>query len=54
MKNYDAPEDWDRLKKYYSRKNKTSERQAKAEARAAYLRGEKSISINGRKQRLRH
>lgn len=42
MKNYDAPEDWDRFEKKLLQKEKEiNERQAKAEAQAAYLRGEK-------------
>ncbi|MBI3714108.1 MAG: hypothetical protein HY253_14265, partial [Burkholderiales bacterium] len=42
MRNYDAPEDWDRFDKKLKQKEKEqAERQAKAEAQAAYLRGEK-------------
>ena len=42
MKTYDAPEDWDRFEKKLLQKEKElNERQAKAEAQAAYLRGEK-------------
>ncbi|MFZ6816955.1 prolyl oligopeptidase family serine peptidase [Undibacterium sp. Ji22W] len=42
MKTYDAPEDWDRFEKKLQQKEKElNERQAKAEAQAAYLRGEK-------------
>ena len=42
MRNYDAPEDWDRFDKKLQQKEKElAERQAKAEAHAAYLRGEK-------------
>lgn len=42
MKTYDAPEDWDRFDKKARQKEKEeAERQAKAEAHAAYLRGEK-------------
>lgn len=42
MKTYDAPEDWDRFEKKLKQKEKElNERQAKAEAQAAYLRGEK-------------
>ena len=42
MKVYDAPEDWDRFEKKALQKNREdAERQAKAEAQAAYLRGEK-------------
>lgn len=42
MKTYDAPEDWDRFEKKLRQKEKElNERQAKAEAQAAYLRGEK-------------
>ena len=42
MKTYDAPEDWDRFEKKLKQKEKElGERQAKAEAQAAYLRGEK-------------
>ncbi|MFZ6849540.1 S9 family peptidase [Undibacterium sp. RuRC25W] len=41
MKNYDAPEVWDRFDKKEKQKNKEeADRQAKAEAQAAYLRGE--------------
>ncbi|TXI91557.1 MAG: hypothetical protein E6Q34_07185, partial [Burkholderiaceae bacterium] len=46
MKNYDAPEDWDRFEKKLEQKEKElAERQAKAEAQAAYLRGEK-VNLN--------
>lgn len=46
MKNYDAPEDWDRFeKKLQQKEQELSERQAKAEAQAAYLRGEK-VNLN--------
>ncbi len=42
MRNYDAPEDWDKFDKKLQQKEKElAERQAKAEAQAAYLRGEK-------------
>ncbi|MFZ6760516.1 prolyl oligopeptidase family serine peptidase [Undibacterium sp. Ji50W] len=42
MKTYDAPEDWERFDKKAAQKEKEeAERQAKAEAQAAYLRGEK-------------
>ncbi|MBR7799265.1 S9 family peptidase [Undibacterium fentianense] len=42
MKTYDPPEDWDRFEKKLRQKEKElNERQAKAEAQAAYLRGEK-------------
>lgn len=42
MRNYDAPEDWDRFdKKLHQKERELAERQAKAEAQAAYLRGEK-------------
>lgn len=42
MRTYDAPEDWDRFDKKARQKDKEeAERQAKAEAHAAYLRGEK-------------
>lgn len=42
MRGYDAPEDWDRFDKKLRQKEKElAERQAKAEAQAAYLRGEK-------------
>ncbi|WP_395007429.1 S9 family peptidase, partial [Undibacterium sp.] len=42
MKTYDAPEDWDRFeKKLLQKETELNERQAKAEAQAAYLRGEK-------------
>lgn len=46
MKNFDAPEDWDRFEKKLKQKEKElAERQAKAEAQAAYLRGEK-VNLN--------
>lgn len=42
MKAYDAPEVWDKFdKKFQQREKEEAERQAKAEAQAAYLRGEK-------------
>ncbi|MCX7219126.1 MAG: prolyl oligopeptidase family serine peptidase [Burkholderiales bacterium] len=42
MKSYDAPEDWLRFdKKALQKEQEEAERQAKAEAHAAYLRGEK-------------
>ena len=42
MKTYDAPEVWDRFDKKWRQKEKEeAERQAKSEAQAAYLRGEK-------------
>lgn len=42
MKSYDAPEDWLRFdKKAQQKEQEEGERQAKAEAHAAYLRGEK-------------
>lgn len=41
MKTFDAPEVWDRFdKKFRQREQEDAERQAKAEAQAAYLRGE--------------
>lgn len=46
MKSFDAPEDWDRFEKKLEQKEKEiAERQAKAEAQAAYLRGEK-VNLN--------
>lgn len=42
MRKYDAPEDWDKFdKKLLQKEKELVERQAKAEAQAAYLRGEK-------------
>ncbi|MBC3883085.1 prolyl oligopeptidase family serine peptidase [Undibacterium sp. LX40W] len=46
MRNVDAPEDWDRFdKKLKQKETDLAERQAKAEAQAAYLRGEK-VNLN--------
>lgn len=46
MRGVDAPEDWDRFdKKLLQKERELSERQAKAEAQAAYLRGEK-VKLN--------
>jgi len=46
MKQYDAPEDWDKFDKKAAQKEKEeADRQAKAEAQAAYIRGEK-VDLN--------